>query len=249
MRPTQQIYENYTTQDFLVWETLFNRQMKLLSHTASAEYLKAIGTVGFSSKRIPDFKEVNTVLGNLTGWNLHVVPCISPQKEFFQLLANKRFTATCWLRTMEQLDYLEEPDMFHDVFGHVPLLSNKNYTDFFIGISQLALEHIDNPLAIEFLGRIYWFTIEFGLIREAGQLKIYGAGIMSSFGEVNHCLSDKVTRLDFDVDTIFSTNYRNDQMQNLYFVIDSYEQLYNSLDAIQKSLARMLKAPVNKELA
>jgi phenylalanine-4-hydroxylase len=138
--------------------------------------------------------------------------------------------------------------MFHDVFGHVPLLSNKNYTDFFIGISQLALEHIDNPIAVELLGRIYWFTIEFGLIREAGQLKIYGAGIMSSFGEVKHCLSDNVTRLNFDVDTIFSTNYRNDQMQNLYFVIDSYEQLYNSLDTIRKSLVKRLKAPANKEL-
>ncbi len=240
MRPTQQIYENYTTQDFSVWETLFNRQMKLLSNTASAEYLKAIDTVGFSAKRIPDFKEVNSIIDKLTGWNLHVVPCISPQKEFFQLLANRRFTATCWLRTMEQLDYLEEPDMFHDVFGHVPLLSNKNYTDFFAGISELALEHIDNPIAVELLGRIYWFTIEFGLIREVNQLKIYGAGIMSSFGEVNHCLGDKVTRLDFDVDTIFSTNYRNDQMQNLYFVIDSYEQLYNSLDTIRTSLKKRL---------
>ncbi len=247
-RPTEQIYKNYTEHDFLVWETLFNRQMKLLKETASAEYLAAIETVGFRANKIPDFEEVNSVLENITGWNLHVVPCISQQKEFFQLLSQKKFTATCWLRTMEQLDYLEEPDMFHDVFGHVPLLSNHDYTNFFTGISNMALEHIDNPLAVELLGKIYWFTIEFGLIREESKLKIYGAGIMSSFGEVKHCLSDEVTRLDFDVETIFSTNYRNDQMQNLYFVIDSYEQLYNSLPAIKKGLEKRLKAAESKIL-
>jgi len=240
-RPTEQIYENYTKHDFEVWKTLFNRQMNLLKDTASQAYLDAHKMINFSAERIPNFKETNSLLGNITGWNLHVVPCISPQKEFFQLLSQKKFTATCWLRTMEQLDYLEEPDMFHDVFGHVPLLSNKNYCEFFKGISDIALEHIDNPLAVELLGKIYWFTIEFGLIREAGKLKIYGAGIMSSFGEVKHCLSDEVTRVDFDVETIFSTDYRNDQMQNLYFVIDSYEQLYNSLSEINAGLKKRIK--------
>jgi len=240
-RPTEQIYENYTKHDFDVWEILFNRQINLLKDTASQEYLNAHKTINFSPDRIPDFKEINSILNGLTGWSLQVVPCISPQKEFFQLLSQKKFTATCWLRTMEQLDYLEEPDMFHDVFGHVPLLTNKSYCEFFKGISDIALEHIDNPLAIELLGKIYWFTIEFGLIREAGKLKIYGAGIMSSFGEVKHCLSDKVTRLDFDVEKIFSTDYRTDQMQNLYFVIDSYEQLYNSLGEIGKVLKKKIK--------
>ncbi|HSY77363.1 MAG TPA: phenylalanine 4-monooxygenase [Bacteroidia bacterium] len=241
-RPTQQVYENYTPHDFAVWETLFNRQMPLLKDTASNEYLEAHKTIKFSPNRIPDFREVNTIVGNLTGWNLHVVPCISPQKDFFQLLSQKKFTATCWLRTMEQLDYLEEPDMFHDVFGHVPLLTNTSYCDFFKGISTIALEHIENPLAVELLGKIYWFTIEFGLIRENGKKKIYGAGIMSSFGEVKHCLSDKVTHADFDVEKIFSTSYRNDQMQNLYYVIDSYEQLYNSLDEINTGLKKRIKA-------
>jgi phenylalanine-4-hydroxylase len=240
-RPTQQIYENYTPHDFAVWETLFNRQINLLTETASKEYLKAHKTINFSPKEIPDFKKVNSILGDITGWNLHVVPCISPQKDFFQLLSQKKFTATCWLRAMEQLDYLEEPDMFHDVFGHVPLLTNKSYCDFFKGISTIALEHIENPLAVELLGKIYWFTIEFGLIREEGKMKIYGAGIMSSFGEVKHCLSDKVTHMDFDVEKIFSTEYRNDQMQNLYYVIDSYEQLYNSLDEINTGLKRRLQ--------
>ncbi len=241
-RPTEQIYSNYTQHDFAVWETLFNRQIVLLKETASKEYLEAHKTIKFSPDRIPDFKEVNAIVGGITGWNLQVVPCISPQKDFFQLLSKKKFTATCWLRTMEQLDYLEEPDMFHDVFGHVPLLTNKSYCKFFEGISTIALEHIDNPFAVELLGKIYWFTIEFGLIREENNMKIYGAGIMSSFGEVKHCLSDKVKHVDFDVEKIFSTEYRNDQMQNLYYVIDSYEQLYNSLDEINTGLKRRLKA-------
>lgn len=108
---------------------------------------------------------MNAILQSITGWSLEVVPNISPQKEFFEFLSQKKFTSTCWLRSMEQLDYLEEPDMFHDVFAHVPLLCNHDYVNFFKGISDIALKHIDNPEVVELLGRIYWFTIEFGLIK------------------------------------------------------------------------------------
>src|ERR1043165_7056572 len=184
MRPTEQIYSNYTEQDFLVWKTLFDRQMEILPALVSAEYLEALRTVKFTREKIPDCKEIAEILRPLTGWSIHVVPNISPQKEFFEFLSQKKFTSTCWLRTMEQLDYLEEPDMFHDVFAHVPLLSNEKYVGFFKGISDLALKHIDDPKAIDLLGRIYWFTIEFGLIREENALKIYGAGIISSMGEM-----------------------------------------------------------------
>ncbi len=138
-RPVAQVYENYTEEDFLVWETLYKRQTELLQKYASGEYLKALDIIGFTSTTIPDFKHVKEVLAPLTGWQLETVPNISEQKEFFEFLSRKRFTATCWLRKMEQLDYLEEPDMFHDVFGHVPLLSNKPYTDFFKAISDVAL--------------------------------------------------------------------------------------------------------------
>lgn len=241
MRPTTQIYNNYTEHDFLVWKTLFSRQMTLLEPLVSEHYLKALEKVKFSSEKIPDFNEVNELLKPHTGWSLEVVPNISPQKEFFEFLSQKKFTATCWLRTMEQLDYLEEPDMFHDVFAHVPLLSNKAYVDFFKGISDIALKHIDDPKAIELLGRIYWFTIEFGLINENGKLKIYGAGIISSKGETENCLSDAVTRLPFDVKTIFKTDFRNDIIQDKYFVIDSFEQLYNSLKIIELELKCLIQ--------
>ena len=171
-RPVEQIYSNYTEHDLLVWKTLFNRQMEILKPIVSVEYLEALNKVNFSAEKIPDFVEVNKLLAPLTAWSLHVVPNISPQKIFFQCLSKKEFTATCWLRTMEQLDYLEEPDMFHDVFAHVPLLSNKAYVDFFKGISDIAIKHLDDDRIIELLGRIYWFTIEFGLIKEKDQLKI-----------------------------------------------------------------------------
>ncbi len=232
-RPTQQIYSNYTQQDFKVWKTLFNRQLELLNPIVSVEYLNALKLVNFRSDKIPDFEEVNAILKTTTSWSLEVVPNISEQKEFFEFLSQKKFTATCWLRTMKQLDYLEEPDMFHDVFGHVPLLCNQSYVNFFKGISDIALKNIDNANAIKLLGRLYWFTIEFGLIKEEGQLKIYGAGIISSKGETEHCLSQKAKQLPFDIQTIFETDYRTDVFQEIYFVIDSFEQLYNSLEDIE----------------
>jgi phenylalanine-4-hydroxylase len=241
MRPTQQIYSNYTKHDFLVWKTLFNRQIQALKPVISVEYMEALKKVRFTKDRIPDFDELNALLKSLTGWSLQVVPSISPQKEFFQFLSEKKFTATCWLRTMEQLDYLEEPDMFHDVFAHVPLLSNNNYVSFFKGISDIALKHIDDPRAIELLGRIYWFTIEFGLIREQDELKIYGAGIISSLGETRHSLSNASQKLDFDVKIIFDTDFRTDILQDTYFVIQSFEQLYNSLPEIERTLEKMLQ--------
>ncbi len=241
MRPTKQIYENYTEQDFLVWKTLFERQMNVLKPIVSSEYLDALKMIKFSAERIPDFEEIGIALKPLTGWSIQVVPNISPQKEFFKFLSEKKFTSTCWLRTMEQLDYLEEPDMFHDVFAHVPLLSNRSYVDFFKGISDIALKHIDDPRAIELLGKIYWFTIEFGLIREDRELKIYGAGIISSMGETKHCLSKKAIHRNFDVRTIFETSFRTDIIQETYFVVESFEQLYKSLPEIERLLQDTLE--------
>ena len=167
MRPTQQIYSDYTAEDFLVWQTLFERQMPHLREHVCAAYLKALDRVGFRADRIPDFAEVDRVLAPLTGWGIHVVPCISPAQEFFSFLAERKFTATCWLRTMAQLDYIEEPDMFHDVFAHIPLISDPAYCRFLEGLGALAAKYGSDPEILELIGRFYWFTIEFGLIREA----------------------------------------------------------------------------------
>jgi phenylalanine-4-hydroxylase len=232
-RPTTQIYSDYTAEDRQVWQTLYDRQMPLLKQYACDAYLGAVETVGFSGERIPDFARVNEILAGLTGWSIHVVPCISPAREFFGFLAERQFTATCWVRTMAQLDYIEEPDMFHDVFAHIPLISHEDYCRFLTGLGRLAMEYADDAEALEMIGRFYWFTIEFGLIRENGALKIYGAGIMSSSGETKHCMVGECVRKDFDIREILSTPYRNDIIQDTYYIVDSFSQLYHSLDEVR----------------
>jgi phenylalanine-4-hydroxylase len=228
-----QDYSKYTAEDFKVWKTLFERQMDILPQLASESYLKAIETVRFSADRIPNFEEVNTILKRESGWQLTVVPNIIPNEEFFPLLSNKTFSATTWLRKMSELDYLEEPDMFHDVFGHVPLLSNPTFCAFFKGLADIAMKYLHDPEAIMMLGRMYWFTIEFGLISEKGKLRIYGAGILSSHGETKFSLSDKPTHLKFDVAKILEQDYDNMKIQDKYFVIESFDQLFQSLNEIE----------------
>jgi len=239
-KPTEQIYANYTAEDFSVWKTLFNRQMDILHAAVSQEYLQAIKEVDFADHKIPDFIELNEILKQSTGWKIEVVPNICPEDKFFQCIAKKVFTSTCWLRTMEQLDYLEEPDMFHDVFGHMPLLSNANYSQFFTDFGNVALKYLDNPKAIQLLSRIYWYTIEFGLIKENNDTKIYGAGIISSFGETKHAIDNSTTKFDFDIETIIDTPYRTDIIQDKYFVIRSFEQLYSSVADIEQALIKRL---------
>lgn len=247
-KPMQQVYTEYTEVDFQVWKLLFDRQMENLAPVVSSGFLKALDVVKFTAHKIPDFKEINDLLKPVTGWELLVVPNISPQAEFFECLSRRKFTATCWLRSLEQLDYLEEPDMFHDVFGHVPLLSDHHYVAFFKGISDIFLKYGKDEKVTELLGRMYWFTIEFGLIREQDQLKIYGAGIISSVGETGNSLSSRVRHLPFNVRDIFNTEFRTDIFQETYFVIDSFEQLWSSLGEIehvlQEYLAEHGKKPV-----
>ncbi len=235
-RPTQQIYSNYTPEDFAVWKLLFDRQMANLEGKVAPEFLEALEVIRFSNDRIPDFREINQILGRQTGWEIVTVPNISPAREFFQRLAARQFTATCWLRKMSELDYLEEPDMFHDVFAHTPLLTNHAYTEFFHQMGVLAMRYIDLDDVILKLQRLYWFTIEFGLIRDGDGLKIYGAGIISSKGETNHALSNQSVKHDFDIRRIFHHDFRTDIIQDEYYVIDSFEQLAGSIEAIEAAL-------------
>jgi phenylalanine-4-hydroxylase len=237
----RQEYDQYTAEDHQVWKILFERQIKNLPPVATSEYMLGIDRVGFVADRIPNFEEVNLKLKPLTGWQLHVVPGLIPNREFFQLMSNRNFCATTWLRTMEQLDYLQEPDMFHDVFGHVPLLTNPPLCNFLADLSRIALRFVENEHVIELISRIYWFTVEFGLIREEGQLKIYGAGILSSVGETKYALGDIPKRLPYDVRQILDTPYIKEKFQEKYFVVDSYDQLYASVDEIERLLEEEAK--------
>lgn len=238
----KQNYKNYTAEDQQVWKILFERQFPSLPKAATKQFLLGLDQVNFTGEAIPNFEETNKVLRELTGWEIYAVPGIVEDALFFDLMANKKFPATTWVRKMSELDYLEEPDMFHDVFAHIPLLANQAFVDFLQAISKFGQEWIDDEWAIHLLSRIYWFTIEFGLIREDGELKIYGAGVLSSSGETKYSLSNEPNHFDYDVDKILDTPYRKDNMQENYFIIDSYEQLFESLPEIKTKIEQRLKA-------
>ena len=235
----QQQYNTYTAEHFKVWDILFTRQMQNLQSTVTQKYLDGLAKINFSAQRIPDFAQTNTLLEQQTGWHIQAVPGIIPDKEFFLLLNQQRFPATCWLRRFEQLDYIEEPDMFHDTFGHVPLLAHQPFCDFMSELSKVALRWLDVPEAIEQIGSLYWYTVEFGLIQEENRLKIYGGGILSSIGESTYCLRPDVPKIRFDVRELLAASYHIDRFQDHYFVINSFEELYRSVPDIEAVLTEM----------
>lgn len=237
----KQEYDNYTDEDRKVWGILFNRQIEQLQGLADESYLKGIEDIGFSASTIPDFREVNVRLKSLTGWEIVVVPGIIDQVNFFTMLANKQFPSSTWLRSMEKLDYLSEPDMFHDAFGHMPLLTNQTFCDFFHQIGLIGIKYLSYPEIIEMLGRVYWFTVEFGLIKTEGQLKIYGAGILSSIGETKFSLGDVPVRLPFDIVEIMKTDFDNTKIQEKYFVIESFQQLLDAIVTMEEHLEQYAK--------
>ncbi|MEQ8534649.1 MAG: phenylalanine 4-monooxygenase [Imperialibacter sp.] len=233
----RQIYENYDDEDFKVWQLLYERQIVNLPNAASKAHLKGLEQTNFVANNIPHFEDTNEILHEITGWKLAVVPGLVPDYTFFELMSNRYFPATTWLRKMKELDYLEEPDMFHDVFAHVPMLTNQNFVNFLEELSKIGLKYCGNDYAIELLSRIYWFTVEFGLIRENGKLRIYGAGILSSAGETKFSLSDKPAHYEFNVRQIMATPYWKDKFQDKYFIINSYEQLYKAIPEIKQVIA------------
>jgi phenylalanine-4-hydroxylase len=242
---------NYTPAEQTVWRALFERQMALLPGRASQAYLDGILATGFPNSRIPDFaRDLNPRLLPVTGWRVVAVPGLIGNREFFELMADRQFPATTWVRRADQLDYIQEPDMFHDTFGHVPVLTNQPFCDFLGALSRIALTHIGSEEAIEMISRLYWYTVEFGLIREVDEsgnqaLRIYGGGILSSPGETVYALESPVpVRRPYDVPTLLQTPYVIDRFQEQYFVIDSYEQLYESVPLIEQALAGLLTEPV-----
>jgi phenylalanine-4-hydroxylase len=223
----EQPWSSYDETEHGVWATLFQRQQTLLVGRASEVFLRNQQAMGMSPDKIPKFDDLNRALRKVTGWEIIGVEGLLPDIDFFEHLANRRFPVTWWIRRPEQLDYLAEPDLFHDLFGHVPLLMEPVFADYMQAYGRGGVKaHALGPEAIEQLAHLYWYTVEFGLIREAGDLRIYGAGILSSKGESIYCLeSEAPHRLGFDLERILRTNYRIDTFQPAYFVIDSYEHL------------------------
>lgn len=240
----EQNYNAYTIEDQQTWQLLFDKQKGNMAY-ASQAYIDGVDLIGFNRDEIPRFSEMNEVLNNATGWMVEVVPGWIPENTFFTLLFNRKFPSSTWLRSQDQLEYLEEPDMFHDVFGHVPLLTNQAFVDFLFELSKLGLDYIDNEYALDLLSRVYWYTVEFGLIRENNELKIYGAGILSSSGETIYSVSDKPEHFEFSVPEIISLPFRKDVFQTRYFIINSYDQLYDSVAEIKTEIEKRCK-PVHQ---
>ena len=220
-----QDWASYTPQEHALWDRLFARQAQMLPDRAVAEFMNGLDVLRMTRPGIPDFDELSERLMKLTGWQVVAVPGLVPDRLFFDHLANRRFVAGRFLRTPDQIDYLSEPDIFHDVFGHVPLLANPAFADYMQAYGQGGLR-ADGLGAIDRLARLYWYTVEFGLVRQGDDLKLYGAGIVSSHGESIYALDDpSPNRLGFDLKRLMRTRYRIDDYQQSYFVIDSFEDL------------------------
>ena len=218
----------YDAAETSVWRDLFDRQMITLNNFACRAYLDGQKKLGFTPNAIPQVAEVDAKLAALTGAGVEPVAAIIPQSEFSGLLRDRKFPVATFIRRREHIDYIEEPDIFHEVFGHCPMLTDPHVCDFFERFGTLALS-VDKR-HIKRLFRMFWFSVEFGLIREDGQIKAFGAGIMSSPSEAANAAGTNVEILPFDPLTVLRTPYRIDIVQPVYFVIDSFEALAASLD-------------------
>jgi phenylalanine-4-hydroxylase len=225
----EQPWESYSTTDHDVWDTLYKRQRELLPAYACQEFLDGVERFGLGDGGIPRFSDLNKVLGEATGWEVVAVEGLLPDEVFFDHLANRRFPVSWWIRKPDQLDYLSEPDLFHDLFGHVPLLLNPIFADYMQAYGKGGMKaHAIGPEALMNLTRLYWYTVEFGLIRTDKGLRIYGAGIVSSKGESIYSIdSTAPNRVGFDLERVMNTRYRIDTFQQTYFVIDDFAQLFD----------------------
>ena len=221
-----QDYAQYTEADHDTYRRLYERQSALLPGLACDEFIAALPSLGVKD-RIPRFEEINVRLRAATGWEIVAVPGLIPEVPFFTLLANRRFPVTDWIRTPQEFEYIVEPDIFHDLFGHVPLLFNPVFADYVQRYGQGGLKaHALG--ACELLSRLYWYTIEFGLIRQHNGLRAYGAGILSSSGELQYSVnSPEPQRIPLQLERTMRTRYKIDSYQQTYFVIDSIQQLFD----------------------
>jgi phenylalanine-4-hydroxylase len=228
-----QNYAGYTEENQETWRTLYDRQMEFLAGNASNVYLSGAASIKLVRDHIPYLegpKSVNTYLQRLTGWQSKAVPGYLPAKAFFACLARREFPTTIVIRPKESIDYLPEPDIFHDIFGHVPLHADPVFADFLQTYGKAALT-TDDPHHTERLARLFWFTVEFGLIREGGRNRLYGSGLISSPGESSHALnSPQVDRRPFDLETVCNTSFEIDHYQPILYVLDSFEQLRDAMD-------------------
>lgn len=229
-QPDEHGYINYSAEEHGTWALLYERQVKLLPGRACDEYMNGLDHLVFTQHAIPQLPDVNKRLKELSGWQVFPVPALISIREFFELLASKKFPVATFIRVREELDYIKEPDIFHELFGHCPMIANPMFADF---LYKYACQFLQSPEEDwPLLGRLFWFTVEFGLITTPKGLRIYGGGILSSIGETPYCVESSVPlRALFSPVAVFRTPYRIDILQPIYFVIDSYQMLYELISS------------------
>lgn len=226
----------YTHEEDAVWAALYERQMKIIPGRAAPQYMEAFERLGLPAERVPQPEEVSAVLRPCTGWEVAPVPALIPFGEFFDLLAHKKFPAASFIRTWDEFDYLQEPDVFHEIFGHTPLLTDPNFAAFSQAYGKFGLKANKKDRVL--LAALYWFTVEFGLINTAEGLRAYGAGIISSPGEAVYAVESEVPeRRPFEPVEAVRTPYRIDIFQTVYYVIDGLEDLF---ELAQKDLIGLI---------
>jgi phenylalanine-4-hydroxylase len=224
----EQKWSEYTAEQHDVWSILYDRRMRSLQETASRVFLEGSATIGLARDRVPDLANVNVRLGRRTTWAAVPVDGFLPAKEFFSCLAVRRFPTTVIVRSREQLDYLPEPDIFHDVFGHVPLHADPVFADFLQRFGQAA-SRARTEEQTQAMARLFWFTVEFGLIRERGEVKIYGSGLISSQGDAANALAPACDKRRFVLRDVLAQPFEIDHFQNILFVLDSFDQLFEAV--------------------
>ena len=234
----EQNWDAYTPEDHQVWSLLFERRMEELEKTVSKAYLVGADRIALTAESVPDLREINHKLEPITGWQTLPVNGFIPKGPFFDCLSKRLFPTTTIVRTMEQLEYLPEPDIFHDVFGHVPMHANKDFAEFLAAFGRLAAT-FDDPVCAEAFARLFWFTVEFGLILEDGEVRIYGSGLISSSGDAANALGPQCTRRPFVLDEVIEQSFEIDRFQDVLFVIESFDQIVEAVNELGSRFSPM----------
>jgi len=237
----QQDWAAYTRDQHSVWAELVRRRMPQLEEHACEEYLDGFQQIGLREDSIPDLAEVNKRLGPRTGWNATPVSGFLPPDAFFEMLAARQFPTTTWLRKRESLEYTPEPDIFHDVFGHVPMHAHPVFADFLQQYGRVCAGLMRDKEKLERMGRLFWFTVEFGVIRQKGTIKLYGSGLISSHGESTNVINRKTEGgpeiRDFDLDAVLNQQFLVSEMQKVLYAVESFDQIYEAAREAEHRLA------------
>lgn len=229
----RQNYAAYTDEQHAVWAELVGRMMPEIEKHAAREYLEGFSIIGLQKDRLPDLKAISARLAPRTGWSSTPVSGFLPAPAFFEMLASRNFPTTTWLRSRESLEYTPEPDIFHDVFGHVPMHSHKVFADFLEHYGRVCAG-ISDAGVLEKLGRLFWYTVEFGVIRQNGEVKAYGSGLISSHGECRNVMDGNCAIHDFTLDEVLATKVKVDELHKLLFAVSSFDQVYEAMHEAER---------------